>query len=205
MSIKNLQELQIGVSSIEPSIILILTDDTQDTVLTHGYLTNYSRFFGYRFEETQAALVFTTDAHANLYSIDIAINGDVTLINPNSGGGGGGGLTFVSLNSATHSLAINTANYTTYAGLSIMTLPVSAVAGSVIRVIAGPSGNTFRIAQNNGQQIYDGSQIGSSLQTTLGTAGYLQSTDPNTVMELVCVVTDTTWLVSICQQNLIGV
>lgn len=115
------------------------------------------------------------------------------------------GLTFTPITTSTQSLSINTLNYTTYAGLSVMTLPVSAPAGSIIRIAAGPSGNTFQVAQNSGQQIYDGSQGGSSLVTTMGPGGYLQSTDPNTFVEFVCVVTDSTWMVSFCQQNLIGV
>ena len=115
------------------------------------------------------------------------------------------GLTFTPVTTATQSLSGSTLNYTTYAGLSVMTLPTTSIAGSIIRIVAGPSGNTFQIAQNSGQQIFFGAQNGSSLVTTMGIGGYLQSSDPNTFVELVCVVANTSWIVSFCQQNLIGV
>ena len=76
-----------------------------------------------------------------------------------------------------------------------MTLPASADENSVIEVIAGSSGSTFKIAQNAGQQILYGAQNGSSVSTTAGVSGYLQSTGPNTVVMLKCITANTTWIV----------
>lgn len=107
----------------------------------------------------------------------------------------GAGLTFNAVSSSTQALAINNSYYTTYAGLNVMTLPSTAAAGSIIQIIAGPSGNTFKVAQNSGQLIYYGAQNGVSQVTTTGTGGSLQSTDPNTSVTLICIVANTTWAV----------
>ena len=107
----------------------------------------------------------------------------------------GVGLTFNAVSSSTQALAINNSYYTTYAGLNVMTLPSTAAAGSIIQIIAGPSGNTFKVAQNSGQLIYYGAQNGVSQVTTTGTGGSLQSTDPNTSVTLICIVANTTWAV----------
>lgn len=96
---------------------------------------------------------------------------------------------------STQALVINNAYYTTYAGLCVMTLPTSAPENSVIEVIAGSSGNTFKIAQNSGQQIFYGAQNGVSVATTSGVSGYLQSAEPNTIVRLKCIVANTTWVV----------
>lgn len=108
---------------------------------------------------------------------------------------GGGGLTFNAVSSSTQALAINNTYYTTYAGLNVMTLPSTAATGSVIQVIAGPSGNTFKVAQNSGQLIYYGAKNGVSQVTTTGTGGSLQSIDPNTSVTIICIVANTTWAV----------
>ena len=101
----------------------------------------------------------------------------------------------VNVTASTQTLANNITYYTTYAGLCVMTLPASADENSVIEVIAGSSGSTFKIAQNAGQQILYGAQNGSSVSTTAGVSGYLQSTGPNTVVMLKCITANTTWIV----------
>lgn len=109
-----------------------------------------------------------------------------------------GGLTWNAVSAATQALAVNNGYYTTFAGLNVMTLPVTAAFGSVISVIAGPLVTTlptFRIAQNAGQLIYYGAQNGVSQVTTTGVGGSLQSTDPNTSVTLICIVANTTWAV----------
>lgn len=104
-------------------------------------------------------------------------------------------LPFNSVSSSTQALLINNIYYTTYAGLNVMTLPSTAAAGSIIKVLAGNSGNTFQIAQNSGQLIYYGAQNGVSQVTTTGIGGSLQSVDPNTTVTVICIVANTTWQV----------
>lgn len=114
---------------------------------------------------------------------------------------GGGGLTFNAVSSSTQALAINNCYYTTYAGLNVMTLPAVAAVNSIIEIIAGPSGNTFKVAQNSGQMIYYAAQNGVSIVSQSGTAGYLQSSSPNTIVTLKCVVANTTWVVLYANNN----
>ena len=104
-------------------------------------------------------------------------------------------LTFNAVSSSTQALLINNIYYTTYSGLNVMTLPSSAVVGSIIKVLAGNLGNTFQIAQNSGQLIYYGAQNGVSQVTTTGTGGSLKSVDPNTTVTIICIVANTTWMV----------
>lgn len=118
---------------------------------------------------------------------------------------GGGGLTFNAVSSSTQALAVNNTYYTTFSGLNVMTLPSTAATGSIIQIIAGPSGNTFKVAQNAGQLIYYAAQNGVSVVTTTGTSGYLQSADPNTIVTLICVVANTTWQVLYANNNNITV
>lgn len=118
------------------------------------------------------------------------VGGDAAWAAPASGA-----LAFFAVSSSTQALAINSCYYTTYSGLNVMTLPTTSPVGSFIRIIAGPSGNTFKAAQNAGQYIYYGAINGVLQVTTTGTGGYLQSVDPCTTADLVCIVADTVWAV----------
>lgn len=115
-----------------------------------------------------------------------------------------GGLTFNTVTASTQSLAVNNAYYSTYAGTCVMTLPSTAAVGSVIRVITDSS-HAIQIAQNASQLIYCGAQNGVSLVTTTGTGGSITTTDPNTVIEIQCIVTDTTWEVLYANNSYNGV
>jgi len=94
---------------------------------------------------------------------------------------------FETVSTSSENMSENTTYYTTFAGLTTLTLPATATVGSYLRVIATSAGNTFRMAQNSGQQIHFGSQLGVAVSTTVGTGGYLESVDPNTVVHLICV------------------
>lgn len=85
--------------------------------------------------------------------------------------------------------------YDTYSGLCVMTLNATFPAGKKVCVRAGPTGATFKIAQNSGQLIRYGSQNGVSVVTTTGTSGYLQSVDPNTTVDIECMVANTEFIV----------
>jgi len=70
-----------------------------------------------------------------------------------------------------------------------LTLPDTAAAGSIIRIVGIGAGG-WRIAQNSGETIYYG-----TLSTTTGTGGNLSSTAQRDSVELVCTVADTGWTV----------
>lgn len=112
----------------------------------------------------------------------------------------GGGLTFNTVTASTQAMAVNNIYYSTYAGTCVMTLPSTAATGSIIRIITDSS-HVIQIAQNSGQLIYCGAQNGVSLVTTTGTGGSITTVDPNTVIELTCIATDTTWIVSYANNN----
>ncbi len=74
------------------------------------------------------------------------------------------------------------------AGLVTITLPTTAVIGSIIRVTGINTAVGWRIAQNAGETIYFGTD-----PTTTGVGGYLESTEIRDSVEIVCVVADTDW------------
>jgi len=101
---------------------------------------------------------------------------------------GGGGMTWVAAPADT-SFTVNQGVYNTKATLLTMTLPVTAVAGTVIAIqgtAVGAAG--WIIAQNAGQNI----QVGD-VSSTIGVGGSVASTDANDGITLLCTVADTTW------------
>jgi hypothetical protein len=84
--------------------------------------------------------------------------------------GGGAGITWNAVSGTTQAIVVNNGYYTTGASLCTLTLPATAVAGSVVEV-AGSGAGLWVIAQNAGQQIIMGNQ-----STTAGTGGSLAST-----------------------------
>jgi hypothetical protein len=69
------------------------------------------------------------------------------------------------------------------------TLPSTASVGNSFRIV-DISGLGYKIAQNSGQQIQF-----QSLPTTLGTGGYIERITSHGAIEIVCIVTNTTWVV----------
>lgn len=74
------------------------------------------------------------------------------------------------------------------ASLVTLTLPTSAPAGSIIRIIGIGAGG-WTIAQNSGQSII----IGTST-STVGTSGSVSSSSQYDSAQLMCVVANTTWI-----------
>jgi hypothetical protein len=86
--------------------------------------------------------------------------------------------------------------YTADSGAGIiLTLPVSPAYGDVIRVTQKGTGDV-RIGQNAGQVIKFGVQT-----TTTGALGYLQSTNQYDAIELLCIISGTTFQVLSSQGN----
>lgn len=71
--------------------------------------------------------------------------------------------------------------------LVTLTLPLQANVGDIIE-IAGQGVGGWRVAQNDGQQIIFG-----ITQTTVGTGGYIENTQQNDTVRLVCQVTNNRW------------
>lgn len=72
----------------------------------------------------------------------------------------------------------------------VFTLPTTASEGTELKVIGGAAGNGWMIVQNASQQIIFGDQ-----QTTLGNTGFLESTNANDSISLVCTTGSLVWKV----------
>lgn len=101
----------------------------------------------------------------------------------------GGGLTWSTIAAGAQNLAVNNGYIANNAGGVTFTLPAAATVGSTIKITALSAGG-FTIAQNAGQQIRFG-----VASTSVGVAGSLASTAANDSLEMVCVITNTTWMV----------
>lgn len=87
----------------------------------------------------------------------------------------------------TQAMVANNGYYCTNAGLTTLTLPVTAAAGTVIRVVGNGAGGWI-IAQNSSQLI----NVGNTASTT-GVGGSVASGNRYDTIELLCVVADTQW------------
>jgi hypothetical protein len=101
----------------------------------------------------------------------------------------GGGLSWSTVTSGTQNMAVNSGYVANNAAGVVFTLPAAAVLGSTMKVTTINAGG-FTIDQNAGQVIHLGIDT-----TTVGVAGFLQSTANYDSIEMVCTVTNTTWTV----------
>jgi trimeric autotransporter adhesin len=92
--------------------------------------------------------------------------------------------TVVTASSAT--MATNNGYIANNAGMCTLTLPATAVVGSIIEVTGINNATGWRIAQNSGQVIHFGTK-----DTTMGAGGSLTSTAIRDSVRLVCVIADT--------------
>lgn len=90
---------------------------------------------------------------------------------------------------ADQSLVVNTGVIANKGSLCVLTLPVTAAAGTIIRV-AGMNAGLWKIAQNASQKIRFG-----NVATTAGTGGSIASTLAYDAIEMVCSMADTEWIV----------
>lgn len=106
-----------------------------------------------------------------------------------STGGGGGGITWNTVSGTTQSAAVNNGYITNNASLVTVTLPASAAVGDMVEV-AGKGAGGWLVAQNSGQVIHmDG------VDSTTGTGGSIASTVQYDAVRLLCITTNTDWLV----------
>jgi hypothetical protein len=102
---------------------------------------------------------------------------------------GGGGITWTEItDSATAS--VDNGYIANKGTLLTLTLPTTAAVGSVV-AISGKGAGGWKIAQNADEQIIFGNK-----STTVGVTGYLASVNQYDAIELVCVIANTTWLVT---------
>lgn len=80
--------------------------------------------------------------------------------------------------------------------LCTVTLPTTAVVGSVLNIVGMGAGG-WRLGQAAGQQVVFG-----NVSNTSGTAGQINSTDTRDCIHLVCVVANTTWQITSSVGNL---
>lgn len=105
-------------------------------------------------------------------------------------------LPIVVVTGTTQAAAINTSYVANNAGLVTVTLPSTAVIGSVIN-IGGLGAGGWALAQNAAQLIHFGSAV-----TTTGTGGSIASQNAFDNITIQCVVANTTWLVIASQGNM---
>jgi hypothetical protein len=101
----------------------------------------------------------------------------------------GGGLAWTDVAGIAQAMAVNSGYTANNAGLVTLTLPASAVYGSVFKVV-GKGAGLWKIAQNAGQTIHFG-----SVNTTAGVGGSLAATFQYDAIELVTTVVDTEFTV----------
>jgi hypothetical protein len=109
--------------------------------------------------------------------------GSITIANT------GGAFTWTEVTGTTQALAVENGYIANNAGLVTLTLPATAAIGDSIQ-ITGKGLGLFKIAQNAGQTI----RIVAS-STTTGVTGSLTAIEQFAALELVCITTNTDWIV----------
>ena len=99
----------------------------------------------------------------------------------------GGGMTWTEVIGTSQSMAVNNGYVANNGSLVTITLPSTAVFGSMVAVVGKGAGG-WRVAQNAGQQIFIGTQ-----NTTAGVGGHLDSSATRDSIFLLCTTADTTW------------
>jgi len=107
------------------------------------------------------------------------------------GGGGGGGITWNNISGTSDTMASGNAYLANNAGLVTLTLPSSLSILDTF-VVSGAGAGGWKIAQNAFQQIiWNEGGVNGVDQTTIGTSGFLASTDDYDHVELVAISTTT--------------
>ena len=108
---------------------------------------------------------------------------------------GGSGITWTEVTTTTQSAAVNNGYIANNVALVTITLPATATVGQIVR-ISGSGAGGWRLAQNASQVIvWDVGAVASLNQTTTGVGGFISSTDRYDSIEIICIVTNTTFVV----------
>lgn len=132
----------------------------------------------------------STGAHQSIASV--GTSGQVLTSNgagalPTFQDASGGGLTWNEETGTSATMSVNNAYIANNASLVTLTLPTTAAVGDIVRVVGKGAGG-WKIAQNASEIIHY-----SSVDTTTGTGGSLDSTNQYDSVELVCTVANTEW------------
>jgi hypothetical protein len=101
----------------------------------------------------------------------------------------GAGFTWTEVTGTSQALAVDNGYIVNNAALVTLTLPAAGAIGDSIQIIGKGAGG-WKVAQNAGQTIHY-----SSLSSTTGVGGSLDSTHQRDCIELVCVTANTDWQV----------
>jgi hypothetical protein len=120
------------------------------------------------------------------------LRGDNTWAVPS---GGGSTFTWTDVTATSQALAPDSGYIANNAALVTFTLPTTSVRGSIIRLVGLGAGG-WRIAQNASQQIHY-----LNLSTTIGTSGRIDteitlSQSSRACIDMLCVIANTTWVVT---------
>lgn len=96
----------------------------------------------------------------------------------------------IAITGTSGTLVVNSTHHINNASLATVALPATAALGDVIRILGVGVGG-WRISQTTGQSIVYGDQT-----TTTGAAGSISSMHPRDVIEIECIVANTTWQVT---------
>lgn len=107
----------------------------------------------------------------------------------------GGGFSWTTVTGTTQSMAVENGYVANNASLITFTLPSSASVGDSIQIIGLGAGG-FSLVLNSGQLIRFGNQV------TTTSSGSISSTNQYDSLNIVCIVTNTTWSVRAAQGNL---
>ena len=101
----------------------------------------------------------------------------------------GGGITWTEVVGITQAMGIDTAYVANNAALVTLTLPATAIFGSIVKV-QGKGLGLFKIAQNALQTVHYGDQ-----DTTTGIGGSLDAENQYDSISIVCIVENTDWAI----------
>jgi len=123
-----------------------------------------------------------------------ADGGDATLVRP-SNWNDNHPIVWTEVTGTSQSAAVNEHYLTNNASLVTVTLPTTAAVGDMLTV-QGVGAGGWKIAQNASEQIiWVAGGVDGSHETTVGTGGYIASTDRYDAVVLICITADTTWVV----------
>ena len=104
--------------------------------------------------------------------------------------GGGAGMAWSEVTGTSQAMLENNGYIANNPSLVTLTLPVTAPLGSVVAV-SGKGTGLWRMAQNSGQTVHFG-----TVNSTTGTAGYLQALNQYDCIELLAITANTDFMVT---------
>lgn len=115
---------------------------------------------------------------------------------------GGSGITWTEVTGTSQSAAVNNGYVANNASLVTVTLPSTATVGQIV-FLQGSGAGGWKLAQNASQTIvWDAGGVAGQNITTSGTSGYLASTDRYDSIEVMCITTNTGWVVRNSKGNI---